>query len=383
MSTVDPKIYLVADNCFAIKRWVRPSDWLAVAADLGLSYVQASTDNEFDALYSDAQYMRDWVAEVHRASKETGVQVKSVYTGYQTYRTSGLGHPDSRVRTRIIDGWVKPTIDYCADLGAELGFHLFAYPDPVLQDRQEFLTVTDRIIDDLAGIALYAQQQGVRVSVEQMYSPHQPPWTIQQTEYFLAEVYRRAGTACYITIDTGHQVGQRKYFRPSDDSVRSAVAKGKTDGIWLGPESAYALAPAGDADAVIAAMNSNPQFFSNEEGDADVYAWVQSVGRYSPLMHLQQTDGTGSHHAPFTAEMNTHGIVHPAPLLNALAASFAGSSVEGMPPDVDTVSLSFEIFAGTAENRRQILGKMRESITYWRNAIPVDGMRLSELIARG
>jgi len=383
VSAVDPSIYLVADNCFAIKRWVRPRDWLSVAADLGLSYVQASTDNEFDALYSDPQYMRDWVAEVHRASKETGVHVKSVYTGYQTYRTSGLGHPDPRVRSRIIDGWVKPTIDYCADLGAELGFHLFAYPDPVLQDRSEFLAVTDRIIDDLAGIALYAQQQGVRVSVEQMYSPHQPPWTIEQAEYFLAEVFCRAGTACYVTIDTGHQVGQRRYLRPSDNTVRSAVAEGAINGTWLGPESAYQRAADGDADSAIAEMDANPQFFSNDDQDANVYAWVRSVGRYSPLMHLQQTDGTGSHHAPFTTETNAQGIVHPAPLLDALTASFAASPVDGMPPDVDTVSLSFEIFSGTAENRRQILGKMRESIEYWRASIPVDGMRLSELVARG
>ena len=152
MNVTDPRVFLVADNCFAIKRWVQPREWLAVAADLGLRYVQASTDNEFDALYSDPAYMRDWVAEVHQASKETGVQVTSVYTGYQTYRTSGLGHPDSRVRDRIVDGWVKPTIDHCAELGAELGFHLFAYPEKVLQDRHEYLSVTDRIIDDLANL---------------------------------------------------------------------------------------------------------------------------------------------------------------------------------------------------------------------------------------
>jgi hypothetical protein len=44
------------------------------------------------------------------------------------------------------------------------------------------------------------------------------------------------------------------------------------------------------------------------------------------------------------------------------------------------VSLSFEIFSGTAENRREVLNKMRESIQYWRQAIPTDGLRLSELL---
>lgn len=390
MSATDPQIFLVADNCFAIKRWVEPREWLAVAHDLGLSYVQASTDNEFDALYSDPAYMRGWVAEVLRASQESGVHVKSVYTGYQTYRTCGLGHPDPRVRDRIIDGWVKPTIDRCAELGAELGFHLFAYPDSILQDRASYLAVTERIIDDLAGLADYAQQQGVRISVEQMYSPHQPPWTIEQSRYFLAEVYRRANAACYVTIDTGHQVGQRKFRRPTAEDIATVLAAGAgaagVESVWLGPESAYRLAEQasieahGDLAARIAAeVDANPQFFSQAH-DSDLYAWVREVGRYSPLMHLQQTDGTGSHHAPFTRATNERGIVHPQPLLQALRDSYEQTPSSDMPPPVDSVSVSFEIFSGTAENRREVLNKMRESIQYWREAIPTDGLPLSELL---
>ena len=130
-------------------------------------------------------------------------------------------------------------------------------------------------------------------------------------------------------------------------------------------------------------MNGNPQYFSDGIDDADLYAWVRAVGRYSPLMHLQQTDGSGSHHAPFTTATNSTGIVHPAPLVRALAESFSIKPLDGMPPNVDTVSLSFEIFSGTAENQHQILSKMRESIEYWRQAIPVDGMRLSELVDHG
>lgn len=387
MTTTDPAVYLVADNCFAIKRWVEPEQWLAVAADLGLKYVQASTDNEFDALYSDPAYMSDWVAQVLAASKATGVQVKSMYTGYQTYRTSGLGHPDARVRERIIDGWVKPTIDHCAELGAELGFHLFAYPDSVLQDRVQYLSVTDRIIDNLASMAQYAQAQGVRISVEQMYSPHQPPWTIEQSRYFLSEVYKRAGSACYVTIDTGHQVGQRKFLQPSVEAIKAAAINGP-DSTWLGPESAYQLAEsrAGREDAdhlgaqISTQIDANPQFFAQDR-DGDLYEWVRDVGRYSPLMHLQQTDGTGSHHAPFTKVNNEHGIVHPRPLFEALLDSYAQPVADDMPPPVDTVSVSFEIFSGTAEKRREVLAKMRESVDYWRAAIPTDGLPLSELLS--
>ena len=46
-----PRIYLVLDNCFAIKRWIKPSEWMQIAQDLGFGYVQASTDNEIDPLF--------------------------------------------------------------------------------------------------------------------------------------------------------------------------------------------------------------------------------------------------------------------------------------------------------------------------------------------
>lgn len=385
--TTDPKIYLVADNCFAIKRWIEPSEWMQVAHGLGLSYVQASTDNEFDALYSDPSYLKDWVSAVQRASQETGVQVRSVYTGYQTYRTVGLGHPDARVRRRIIDGWLRPTIDCCAQLGAELGFHLFAYPDAALQDADLYRRTTEWMLAGLAEAASYAQDAGVRISIEQMYSPHQPPWTIKQARGFLASILERAQAPCYLTIDTGHQVGQTKYLRPSGEDIARVIASDEASDVWLGAEKTFRRAESADVndvrvvDEVMAEIEATDRFFAQPE-DADLYSWVRAVGRYSPIMHLQQTDGTGSHHAPFTAHTNRTGIVHPIPLLRALQESFAQDADAAMPEPPESVYLSFEIFSATAESRRQVLAKMRESIDYWRTAIPVDGLSLSELCSR-
>ena len=62
-----PELYLVLDNCFAIKRWVRPAEWMRVAKEIGFSYVQASTDNEMDPLFSTEGYMDEWFREVEKA----------------------------------------------------------------------------------------------------------------------------------------------------------------------------------------------------------------------------------------------------------------------------------------------------------------------------
>jgi hypothetical protein len=128
-----PRIYLVLDNCFAIKRWVKPSEWLALTKEIGFSYSQASTDNEIDPLFSPSDYMDDWFEEVKRSEKETGVKVVNFYTGYQTYRTAGLAHHDSRVRRRLLDEWLKPMIRRIRDLDAEgIGFYFFPMPQEVL-----------------------------------------------------------------------------------------------------------------------------------------------------------------------------------------------------------------------------------------------------------
>ena len=55
---MDPIIYLGIDNCFASKRWARPSEWTRVIRDLGLRYVEASADTECDPLYMGAEFTK-------------------------------------------------------------------------------------------------------------------------------------------------------------------------------------------------------------------------------------------------------------------------------------------------------------------------------------
>ncbi len=390
-----PRVFLVLDNCFAIKRWVRPRDWMRVGREIGFTYMEASADNEIDALYSDERYMAEWAEDAKAAQAETGVRLANFYSGYQTYRTVGLAHHDAGMRKRLVDRWLKRMVDLADDLEAGLGFHLFAYTDEVLQDPKKHADVADLIVDQLQEVAEYARDR-VQVSFEQMYSPHQPPWTIAGTVDFLERVYRPSGAPAYITIDFGHQIGQTKYRKPGKADLARAIARAKagksTADIWMGPERAYALLDriAGqdlsDADRrsltreLEEAAAAFPYLFA-EERDGDLYAWIEDVGRYSPIMHLQQTDGVHSGHRAFTPETNKDGIVEPDKVLAALARSFALPTEEGMPPPVENVYLSFEVFAAPAENNRQVVEKLTYSYEYWREYVPQDGMLLSELVA--
>ncbi len=388
-----PRVYLAVDNCFAIKRWVRPRDWMRVARNIGFTYVEASTDNEIDAIYSDARYMAEWADEVRSAGDETGVRVANFYTGYQTYRTVGLAHHDPRMRRRLVDDWLKTMIDFAADLGAGLGIYQFGLSDEVLQNPDKHTEVMDLLVQQLSEVAGYGHDR-VQFSVEQMYSPHQPPWTIAGTFDFLERIYGNGGTPAYVTIDLGHQIGQTRFRRPSPadvDRAISAATAGKTPSdIWLGPERAYQLlddvagqeltdsAKRALARKVEEAAANYPYLFADER-DSDPYAWIEAVGRYSPMMHLQQTDGVKAGHRGFTPETNKDGIIKPADVLAALARSYARPADEAMPPPVEDLYLSFEVFASNTESNREVIDKLRQSYKYWRQYIPEDGMLLSDL----
>jgi len=42
--------------------------------------------------------------------------------------------------------------------------------------------------------------------------------------------------------------------------------------------------------------------------DSDPYAWLEKFGKYSPIIHIQQTDGKADRHWPFTQEYNKQGV---------------------------------------------------------------------------
>ncbi|TVR70862.1 MAG: hypothetical protein EA427_05165, partial [Spirochaetaceae bacterium] len=117
------------------------------------------------------------------------------------------------------------------------------------------------------------------------------------------------------------------------------------------------------------------------EADGDPYQWLRELAGWSPIIHLQQTDGKSSAHWPFNAETNRAGIIEGTRVLEAIRDHYASAEETGtLPPRVTDIYLTLEVFAGTAETPEQIRKKVRESAEYWRTFIPADGETVDRLL---
>lgn len=390
----DPKIYIALDNCFAIKRWVEPETWLALAAEMGYTSVEASYDNEIDPLYNTEEYREEWLSSLVEAEKKYGVKVESFYTGYQTYRTAGLAHPNEKIVCQLIDNWVKPAITMAGKRGNDMGFSLHCIPENVMEDPEQYKMLHEKLYRIYSDIGAFAEENGnINVCIEAMYAPQQTPWTIEGTKEFLRNIYAVAGHPIYTTVDVGHMTGQRKFKKPTEEQIEKELRRAmeeetESTSLWLGSERAYETfadcvrkkMPVKEAEALIMEEVERYAYqFSIDERDSDLYAWIEELGCYSPIMHIQQTNGIIASHAPFTKENNEKGIVDGRKILETIAASYEKEE-PGMPPKVDKIVLALELFTSNVDHPRDIKERFTETCRYWKQFVPEDGMRLSQLL---
>jgi hypothetical protein len=388
------RLFLALDNCVASKRWCEVSEWMRVVGDLGLHCVEASADNEIDPLYSCSAFLDDWVQQVGLESERTGIRVVNCYSGHGTYSTLGLAHHDARVRAHLRENWFRPMLRTAGALGAGIGFFAHAFSERMLRDRDLYDQAYRTLTDDLQSISCDAQAAGVQTcGVEQMYTPHQVPWTIAGTAEFLRGVNARSdGLPVYITLDTGHQSGQNGFLVPIPEQVEMFVADvraGRSSRLYLGPRECfealrqrvlYGITMAALQQEVDAFVAANRHLFS-EPGDGNTYAWLEHYAAFSPIIHLQQTDGTRSAHQNFTASNNSKGIISAPKVLRSIQESLRRPQPEGFPPRVREIYLTLEPFLSTAEHPRVALEEIAESVRYWRQYVPQDGMSVDQVVA--
>jgi sugar phosphate isomerase/epimerase len=386
-----PRIYLAIDNCFASKRWVHPADWARKVRQLGVGYVEASADNECDPLYSTPEALADWARQVRRLPEDRGVRVANLYSGHGTYATLGLGHRDPRIGKHILDDWIRPMVDLAAGVGAGLGFYTHAFSQDVLEDPAAYQRARAELIESLSQVSTYAAQRGLpSVGIEQMYTPHQIPWRFEDARSLLRDVHARSGHPLYLTLDAGHASGQRRFLMPTEEQIREHVAKAKHGArsfLYAGPQEAQEILERMAATGDLAPMNelldrmrTAPHLFCHDPQEGDFYQWLERMGCYSPIVHLQQTDGHRSAHAPFTPEHNADGVVDPKRVLSAIAASYRRPIDETLPPRCSEIYLTLEIFASTACYPAKLLEELRQSVAYWRQVVHQDGLLLDTLL---
>lgn len=372
-----PRIHLAIDNCVFYKRWTRPEEWAEKIASLGLRYIEASADTELDPLYMGEQYLSGWVEEVQKAQDKYGVQVCNLYSGHGTYTTCGLTHTEESVRNHMIEDWFFPMARIAGTLHCGMGFFAHAFNHTILQDYKQYMRYVDILTDSLTRINRYAHGVGCNsLAVEQMYTPHQYPWRINDTKSLIGEVSGKSGYDFYFTEDLGHH--HPKFVRPTKNDFL------QDQSVWLGSDNAFDLRNTHGVDAwgeIEADMDKHPHLFTTLT-DCDCYESLRQMGCYSPIIHLQQTNGRQSSHLPFTPEMNEKGIISGERVLQALKVSYDRPVDTAMPNRVTDIYFTLELFSGTTSVMSDVLADCKASVNYWRQYIPEDGMPLDELVAR-
>ena len=374
--TMYPKIHLAIDNCVFYKRWTKPDQWAEMISSLGLRYVEASADTELDPLYMGERYLHTWIEQVQNAEQKHNIKVCNLYSGHGTYTTLGLTHTEESVRSHMIKNWFFPMVEMAGKLKCGMGFFAHAFNHSVLQNCDTYEQYIYILTEALTQINQYAHSVGCgQLAIEQMYTPHQYPWRIRDTKSLIADVSCRSGHSFYFTEDVGHH--HPKFIRPTKDMLF------RGENLWLGSDNAFRLYKekgVASWDAIEADMDRNPQLFTGEK-DCDCYEIIRQLGCYSPIIHLQQTNGRQSAHLPFTPEENKKGIITGEKILRSLKASYDQPVDITMPERVSDIYLTLELFSGTTSIMAGVLEDCSASVAYWRQFIPKDGMTLDALVS--
>lgn len=297
------EILLGINNCFAVKRWPEPEGWVnIVAVELDLKYVQYS----FDLL--DPRTSRGALAEVIHETldscREYGVVIDTTFTGLAAYSFNLLMHPNPAMRADAID-WYEHAIEASAMMGVRgTGGHVasLSWVDYQNEGRRRYLE--ECLIESLQYLSSLASEKRHEFFLwEPMPVVREPPCTINDAKKLLAKVNERAKVPIKLCIDTGHQCAWK---------VESSK-------------------------------------------DLDVYAWIKELGSDSPIMHIQQNDGKGDRHWPFTEEYNKVGVVKADKVIKAIDESGA-----------KRVLLALEIIHPFEAYEPQVVKDLKESVQYWR-----------------
>jgi sugar phosphate isomerase/epimerase len=297
-----PSAVFGLNTCFAVKRWPEPEEWAPIALGMGVEHVQFSFDLIDPILAGDDRLYH----QTREVCEQHGITITSAFTGLISYAQNSLGHPNEAMRERAQE-WYRAAIDAAAALGARgVGGHIGAlsvgqYDDPGQRDR-----AVGGIVDSVRALAEHAAKRNLGFLLwEVMPVAREYPSTLDAAEELMGRLDGTTAVPVVLCLDMGH-----------------ACAAG-----------ASAL-------------------------DRDPYVWLQRLGDFTQVVHLQQTDGLADRHWPFTAAFNQQGIVDPQRVVD-LVAGFGRETVELMLEPM---------FAFEAEDA-QVLADLRESVAFWGPAL--------------
>lgn len=298
------RMHLGINTCFAVKRWPEPERWVTIVKEeLGLDCCQFSLDL-VDPLLDEAATGR-YADAVRQCAAANGVFLHSTFTGLAAYSWSQLLHPDETMRAAAMR-WYERAIDFTARLGAlGTGGHLGALSvqDAANEERKQALI--REMKERLASLSRYAAEKGL--------------------QFLLFENMA-------VAREWGHSIEEAQ-----------ALTNLVTEGVPI----------------VLCLDVGHPCALHTGTASDDYLAWLTQPWPHTPVIHLQQTDHTGDHHWPFTAEYNSKGVVQAESVLHAIKKW----------PDGSDVYLFLEPIHPFESDDASVLHELRESVRHWRMAM--------------
>jgi sugar phosphate isomerase/epimerase len=302
------KLKLGVDLSFAKKRWPEPEVWIDIVRNqLGIKYLEFDTDF-LDPLFISEKNWMEIAGEIKDLAKKSDLEIHNYFTGAMTHCVNLLSHPDERIRK---DGfrWCEQAIRLTSKLGARgIGGHFDTISSRDLSNPERYTMLMNNLVTSFHELSRLAKQEGQEFILwEQIYAPSEVPYTIDQARLLMARLNEGVSVPIHLVIDLGHMCCQNFPHRPED---------------------------------------------------RDPYQWLRKLGKITPVVHLQQCDGYGSSHWPFTKKYNEIGIIKAEKVIDAINDSGA-----------EEVYLFFEIFFSLGQNDQQVLDDMKASVDYWRRYI--------------
>lgn len=296
------KIKLGMMNCFAVKRWPEPEVWCKIIGeDFNLRYLQFS----FDLLDPrTGSVSRDKICRrIVKATKKYSLHLTSAFTGLASYSFNLLLHPDLGMRMDALN-WYEQAIKTAAKMGADgSGGHMGALSMQDFKDKNRKKYLMEFLTEALQHLSQVAKEAGQKFLLwEPMPLKREPPCTIEEAKQLHRMVNEGVAIPIQFCLDLGHQ-----------------CAVGTTG------------------------------------KDRDTYEWLRQLAPYSPVIHIQQTDGKGDRHWPFTEEYNCQGIIEPEKVIQAINDSGA-----------EEVILLFEIIHPFEAEEKLVLTEIKESVEFWK-----------------
>ncbi|MGQ9514759.1 MAG: sugar phosphate isomerase/epimerase family protein [Thermoproteota archaeon] len=298
-------IKLGINNCFAVKRWPEPEVWSSIAAsDLELGIVQFSYDLLDPMSREPLLYLL--AHETNEACRSNGVTIDTTFTGLIGYSLNLLTHPNLGMRIESLR-WYEQAVLAASKFNARgTGGHVASMSVEDFGDDGRRSYLESFLIESLQYLSSLAFREGQKFFLwEPMPLSREQPCTIAGAKELHTKANRSSKLPIKFCIDVGHQCA------------------------W-----------------------------NVKDKDLDPYAWLRELAPESPVIHIQQTDGKGDRHWPFTDEYNRKGIIDAKKLLDAIDSSGAKD-----------VTLILEIIHASEEKEAKVLQDLKESAKYWRERI--------------